>query len=68
VTELSHALAALEADLERGRRALDRADADGRTAVVADDIRALLGALHRLVRRYHDIIGMDNNRRPRTTR
>jgi hypothetical protein len=44
VSEPAHALAVVETDLERGRRALDRADADDRAPVVADDIRALLGA------------------------
>ena len=56
MTELGHALTALEAELERSRLALDDAAPAYREPLLADDIRALLGALHHLVRRYHDII------------
>lgn len=61
--ELDDALTALEVELERGRLALDNAEPLEREPLLADDIRAMLGALHHLVRRYHDIIdAIDHDR------
>ena len=56
MTELGHALTALEVELERGRLALDDAAPADREPLLVDDIRALLAALHHLVRRYRNII------------
>ena len=65
--DLGHALTALEAELERGRLALDAAAPVGREPLLIDDIRAMLGALHHLVRRYHDIIDARDDQRARTS-
>lgn len=62
MTKISLALAALEADLDRARRSLDAAGALVDSHEILDDILALLGALHHLVRRYHDIILVTDGR------
>jgi|JI9StandDraft_1071089.scaffolds.fasta_scaffold18765_1 hypothetical protein len=65
MTPISPALAALEADLERARRSLDAAGGlvgDPVDPDLAADILGLLGALHHLVRRYHDIIDATGER------
>ena len=58
---LARALDDLEAELARGRLALDRLAPLEREPVLVDDIRTLLGALHFLVRRYHDIIDVSGD-------
>lgn len=65
MTAIGPALAALEADLERAPRSLDAAGGlvgDTGDADLAADILGLLGALHHLVRRYHDIIDATDER------
>ncbi|HET6583323.1 MAG TPA: hypothetical protein VFG69_07745 [Nannocystaceae bacterium] len=64
MNDLAAALTALELELERGRLALDRAASPNREHVVLDDIRALLGALHHLIRRYNHIVNAADCNRP----